>query len=993
MEHGAKAAKAFASLIKQTAPKDNKPGKNRSLVIGKVGLKPVMLVSPKKPTNALTELNTMSAKLGKVTPLVLGQVVFEDNVVHLKALKNANEQAVKKAFLDYYAAYKIRPPSLRVKLWQPQDWEAAEFEEDKNDTGAVDEDEDEGESESRAVDEEPDESGSGDEDADESGEAETAEGARARMTEAAERFKKFQAIVGTTPQAQPFIKNAQGKLQEAYAKFKAADYPGMGAALESSRQLLLAAGKAHQGQQARPQSSTEWQSAPTANVKPQAQVGDAANRAAGSLGAARARETAAARQQKLTDQQKAQYDEMAPVLADVARTYFTPNAAAGSGRLKKESLNAGTHFKTYLGALEGLETLKAQAGANPSAQQLTALKTAADRVAQAAQAHLDHFDRDLKDSEKSDKIALRKKQICGEGLKAARHYAIATELQGIGAPTTAQPWSQEQQVRVNGLRAQFAFETGYKKAARLGGGGQSESYWVESVPPGSKDKDATKNFIFKPAAGEKSALSDPKGAGAVKESLASAKAKLFEQQTGIDLGVPETSVTTIGSYAIASADGGNEPKIGSIQQFAKSDGELPEQGPGILDRIHPEECQRMALNDIMALNVDRHVGNFMVQNGAGPNGSPKLVPIDHGCTLPTLADFKHTAVEFGGIAGNYSKNILLHMPGAHEKFSQDMQDRIALIEPDKIAAGTKDHLAALDRVNPGLDATAKVPQESIDLSTRVMKFLKRAAPTLSPAEIQIAIAQNKDIFANPNQDIEQVADQIIQDAAPKGPGYAEYFGLSGDQRKKIVKRLMENKWVKYAGEADEFIMKDPVTALKLYKGNVAKGPADAATAARGVNMQTALTSSAQDMLKDAANMLPSADPTAVAALTQRHQQLAAMAPTDERQAKSLEDQAKTLCRDVRNSCLSVLEKEGTKLYKDNIDRYLEGDSKRKAFSDLYTTGLLRAVSAQPDIKDARRFIGYMQEEIGQLPPTQRPASGTSRTSESAFETARTSGSA
>src|SRR6185312_280548 len=131
MEHGAQAAKTFVTLIKETAPRENQPGRKRSLVIGTAGAKnvPVLLVSPKKPSKALTDLSTMSQKLGKVTPLAVGQVVFEGNVVHVKALKNAKETKVKTTFLEYYKTYKISPPSQQVKLWQPQDWEAVEFDE------------------------------------------------------------------------------------------------------------------------------------------------------------------------------------------------------------------------------------------------------------------------------------------------------------------------------------------------------------------------------------------------------------------------------------------------------------------------------------------------------------------------------------------------------------------------------------------------------------------------------------------------------------------------------------------------------------------------------------------------------------------------------------------------------------------------------------------------------------------------------------------------
>jgi hypothetical protein len=500
---------------------------------------------------------------------------------------------------------------------------------------------------------------------------------------------------------------------------------------------------------------------------------------------------------------------------------------------------------------------------------------------------------------------------------------------------------------------------------------------VESKDPGSED--ATKNFIFKPMDGETNpdVLVQKKGAGAAKESIASTKAKLFELQTGIDLGVPETSVATIGGYAIEK--GGNAPKIGSIQQFEKADGDLTQLGVGGLDRIDREECQRMALNDIMALNVDRHQGNFLVQKGGGPKGSPRLVPIDHGCTMPTPDDLTYVSMmngdgaadHIGGLLPNRvdSQNILLHMPGAYEKFSQDIQDRLALMEPDVIAAGTKEHLAALDKVNPGLKAAQNVPQGSIDLSTRVLKFLKRAAPTLSPAEIQIAIAQHKDIFANLNQNIEDVADQIIQAAAPKGPGYAEFFGLTGDQRQKMVSTLVTNGWTN-AGGAGAFIMKDPVTALKLYKGDVKKREAgDPVAAANAINMLGARANYARDLLADTADLLPAADPAAAAALARRYAQLDEQVnhtvASDERQAKLLEDQAKTLYKDVSYSVLAALATAGKKLYEDNVKRFAEGD-KRDEFTKTYNLDFVTAASARPNVAAARSGLELLRQQVAAL---------------------------
>src|SRR6185437_764672 len=326
----------------------------------------------------------------------------------VKALKNANETKVKTTFLEYYKTYKISPPSQQVKLWQPQDWEAVEFDEDPNDTGGLDAEADEGGEGSDAG-----ANGTASETATESGEGDDRlADYRVRIAAAVEQFKKFQAIVGATPQAQPFLKSAEGKIREAHGKYQAADFVAMEAALESVKQLLLAAGRAHQGQSTSGPSTlppkappdgrgAQWSSAQPQGPSPAAvaqvntlvQQAKAVQQNTPALKSLRQRldadwlklttamnakdwatahaaldtTAAAARQlllrqqldvsvrQKQSSEQKAQYDEMAPVLGEVTRTYFNGNAAAGSARLKKEDLKAGTHFKAYLAALEALE--------------------------------------------------------------------------------------------------------------------------------------------------------------------------------------------------------------------------------------------------------------------------------------------------------------------------------------------------------------------------------------------------------------------------------------------------------------------------------------------------------------------------------------------------------------------------------------------------------------------------------------------------------------
>ena len=116
------------------------------------------------------------------------------------------------------------------------------------------------------------------------------------------------------------------------------------------------------------------------------------------------------------------------------------------------------------------------------------------------------------------------------------------------------------------------------------------------------------------------------------------------------MGIPETQVTTIAAHALdlkgGEADG--QSRIGSIQEFAKSDGSVMDKPPSILAQIPAKQCQKIAVYDIMALNFDRHAGNLLLQTPQN-GGPPEMVPIDHGATLPTRNDFAQTANLVGGM--------------------------------------------------------------------------------------------------------------------------------------------------------------------------------------------------------------------------------------------------------------------------------------------------------------------------------------------------------
>jgi hypothetical protein len=613
---------------------------------------------------------------------------------------------------------------------------------------------------------------------------------------------------------------------------------------------------------------------------------------------AKAQADAAAMKARRTAGQKAQYEDMKGLYDEVQRTYFAAGAAGSSDRVRKEKLSPGKHFSGYLTALAQMEQSRAavpKSGAIP-AQAVQDAKRDADALVVAAQAYLTHYEQDFSSREKKDKTNLRKFQIVSEGIKAARQFSLAMDMQSIPEPTAQAPWDRVTETRAGGLRAATDFETGYKKGSSLKEGGEagtSEAFWVESQALGSAK--AAKTAIFKPTKGEEQTSRDHiKGGGAAREALASANAKLFAEQTGFDMGIPETQVTTIAAHALDlkgnEADG--QPRIGSLQAFEKSDGALIDLPPTALRGIPADQCRKIAVHDIMAMNFDRHPGNLLMRNPPD-GGPPEMVPIDHGATLPTRNDFDELANNIGGLvykSGTVNvKNAMLGLPGAYEKFDPETTAKLDLMDPDAMVQGMRDQAAALDQVNPGMNARATLSDETLEMARRNMLFLKKAAHELSPAEIQLAIGQHGHmLFDADDGDFDDIANTVIAAMKPKGEAYKEIFTTSAQRRDDIFITLEKNGWAENYGKIGEWVMEHPVEALKLYKSG-AVNPAmqnndDVKFATQQdidnflplLDDDQVLSQSAALLIQQASDHLQGVDPAVAATLDPLRQQAAAL---------------------------------------------------------------------------------------------------------------------
>jgi len=104
-------------------------------------------------------------------------------------------------------------------------------------------------------------------------------------------------------------------------------------------------------------------------------------------------------------------------------------------------------------------------------------------------------------------------------------------------------------------------------------------------------------------------------------------------------GVPTTGIVDI-SYSgfvkgqlVSESPVAVRKRTGSLQEFINNDGSAEDVSTS---RFPTSSVHRLAILDIQLLNGDRHEGNILIQKS--PKGVEKLIPIDHGLSLPRALD-------------------------------------------------------------------------------------------------------------------------------------------------------------------------------------------------------------------------------------------------------------------------------------------------------------------------------------------------------------------
>ncbi len=510
-----------------------------------------------------------------------------------------------------------------------------------------------------------------------------------------------------------------------------------------------------------------------------------------------------------TAQHSATHGELTEAAARIQSTALRGqggNSASATARLTKGS---GKEWKAY-------HDLQAAFEAAPDRT-----PDMVERLRKAAQGYVDHYaahGRKQKDEPKN----IEKKLACEATLKELRRFEVVDQVGALGLP----PWDGAQAMQAAALKTTLdiaSLPKGRQRAEGFGQGHESPAFWINR----QTDQGASaKTYIFKPGA-RSNQPGYPSAGEPAREALTGRLADMLNGALGLSIPAPETQVVTIGRESLPDDavdsfvnDGAIAPQptyVGSVQQFAATDGEMRGMSMAELGQVPARQVQELALLDTISLNTDRHAGNMLVKRAA--NGPPRLVPIDQGLCFPSRGSSSQLSSTIGG-----SHNALLAMPGSHRPFDAALQQSIAALEPDALAEALKRERATIAEAHPS--TMGLISDESIELSRRSAMFLKRAAARLTPAAVQVGIGRFHDELFDPDLDMarfDTLADRIIGEMEADQDDLAEYLLMPRELQLQVSGDLVASNWAVAVSEQSDQVRRNPAMALRVWKAGV-RGP-------------------------------------------------------------------------------------------------------------------------------------------------------------------------
>ncbi len=424
-----------------------------------------------------------------------------------------------------------------------------------------------------------------------------------------------------------------------------------------------------------------------------------------------------------------------------------------------------------------------------------------ERLRVACQGYLDHFAKHGT-SQQQQAPNIRKRDECQSTLAGLSEEAELDRKEAELTQMLTPPWDSATQMRALTMKAKKDFESldieggenvepSLNLAEQLGEPGANNSFWVNGKE--GQNGGAKKTFIFKPMEEISPLKIVPPFGQAPREIMAGRVADVLNGMLGIDIGMPETQLITVDGKRFPKppqTGKGFEPPpegdvVGSLQQFAPTNGSLGSQPKGIRKAVSPECCQDMAVFDTITGNCDRHFGNFLV---SGDEQNAKLVPIDHGLTFPEdplwLSRMGPT------------QNSLLSLPGSHEKFSDKTIAKLKNLDPETLKQSLQGECSTVDTVHPGIKG--KLSDRALDLAKQRAFFLKLACDALTPAAMQTALAENSPtLFPDPllpDKEFEKAALKAITAAKATQGLLKKFFLMPPDEQTLLTSALRQDGW-------------------------------------------------------------------------------------------------------------------------------------------------------------------------------------------------------
>ncbi|MBI4694880.1 MAG: hypothetical protein HY749_12740 [Gammaproteobacteria bacterium] len=455
---------------------------------------------------------------------------------------------------------------------------------------------------------------------------------------------------------------------------------------------------------------------------------------------------------------------------------FVPGTAAAA--LARKELDPGSNFKACAKIYQACET-------NPSAKNLELLR-------KACEAYLKGNAKDLEKAKPQDVAKIEAKRDIVRGWQLAvlevqdpkafvaqhavvlqartqvRLAEIAAEFEQLGDPSG---WTREQEEIAAELEAAYLFEEGtVSQGARFGAvplggeeGGVNPAFWIKRKRPGATNDEAESLYIFKPGDAEADVVAGlPAGSGAAREVFAKDLAEALGA-SGFSVDVCPTDLVRIdGAKLPGSKDA--KPRTGAMQRLGGDvkgniRGHL-EKDPGLAARIDKAAYDQLAVFDLIIGNLDRHAGNILL--AGDPGGTPKLVPIDHGTSMPG-----RDALKLNTSRMEHPLNVLMspELTQGDQPLDPATVKLLRGLDPAAIAKTMRDSQARLQQRHDGLKAPAMgLDDEQIKIMERTTRFMQAAAEKLTVRELFEAKARHLDeILKDPEPDWARLVDAIADE--------------------------------------------------------------------------------------------------------------------------------------------------------------------------------------------------------------------------------------